>query len=69
MILKMNAMDPNNKKIWEAAYNEEYDGLQNLPTRAPILESEHREINHMVGNALPTMAISTIKYDENRAPK
>ena len=30
-LLKMNTIDPNNKKIWEAGYDEEYDDLQNLP--------------------------------------
>ncbi len=25
-------MDPNDKSIWDAAYDEEYDGLESLPT-------------------------------------
>ena len=68
-LLKSNTMDPNDTKIWESVYDEEYDGLQNLLTWKPISESECQKIKHVVGNALLTMAISAIKYEENGAPK
>ena len=67
-LLKMNTMNPNNKKIWEVAYDEEY-GLENLPAWTSISESEFRKIKHAVGNSLPTIVIFIIKYDEHVAPK
>jgi len=58
-------MDPNDKEIWEAAYDEEYDGLQKLMVWTPISASEYWKIKHVFGNALLTMAIFTISYDKN----
>ena len=39
-LIKMNTMDPSDKKFLKAAYDEEYDILQNLPAWNPILEFE-----------------------------
>ena len=68
-LLQMKNLDYNDKKIWSAGYDEEYDGLQDLPAWTEISESEYQQIRHVVGNALPAMAISTLKYDEQGKPK
>jgi hypothetical protein len=62
-------MDKHDKALWKAAYDEEYFGLKNLPAWTHITEKEYQQLKPIVGNALPTMAISTIKYDENGKPK
>jgi len=61
-------MDPGDKSVWDAAYNEEYDGLVSLPTWEVISEDRYRELSKGK-HALPTMAIATIKYDQNNKPK
>ena len=66
---KHKNLNPNDKAIWDSAYAEEYDGLANLPAWITITESQYQKIKHKCGTLLPTMAISTIKYDENRKPK
>ena len=62
------SMDPNDKAIWDSAYDEEYDGLKSLPTWEIITEEQFKLLS--IGKlALPTMAIATIKYDANNKPK
>ncbi len=61
-------MNSNDKGIWDAAYDEEYDGLESLPTWEVISEDEYRQLPKGQ-RALPTMAIATIKYDANNRPK
>ena len=61
-------MDPNDKSIWDAAYDEEHDGLKSLPTWEVILEDKYHQLCKG-RRALPTMAVATIKYDENNRPK
>jgi hypothetical protein len=61
-------MDSNDKTIWDAAYDEEYDGLVSIPTWRVITEDEYRGISKGA-KALPTMAIATIKYDDHNRPK
>jgi predicted component of type VI protein secretion system len=61
-------MTINNKQIWDAAYNEEFDGLAGIPTWEIVTESQFRQLNKSV-KTLPSMAISTIKYDTNNKPK
>jgi len=63
-----NTLDPGDKEIWTAAYDEEYDGLEALPTWEIITEEQYRQLSKGK-RALPTMAIATIKYDENNRPK
>ena len=63
---KLNNID---KEIWDAAYSEEYLGLKNLPAWITITESEYKANKSKYGTLLPTMAISTVKYDEHGAPK
>ena len=62
-------MKPGDKEIWDAAYAEEYNGLTNLPAWETISEAEYKKIKHLTGDLLPTMAISTVKVDENGKPK
>ena len=57
------------KEQWNKAYDEEYNGLADLPAWTHITEAEYQEIKPTVGRVLPTMAISTIKYDEQGKPK
>jgi hypothetical protein len=61
-------MDPGDKLIWDQAYAEEYDGLTALPSWEVISEEEYKLLSRGK-RALPTMAIATIKYDENNRPK
>jgi len=58
----------NDKKIWDAAYDEEFDGLASLPTWEVVTEQEFCKIGCGL-KALPTMAIATIKFDEFNKPK
>ena len=60
-------MDLDDKIIWDAAYDEEYDGLMLLPTWEVVLEDQFHQLNNGK-RALPTMAIATIKYDKNNKP-
>ena len=68
-LLQMQTLNDSEKATWNAAYDEEYDGLTSLPAWTPISERQYQEMKSIVGNALPTMAISTIKFDENGHPK
>jgi len=61
-------LSSSDKSIWDAAYDEEYDGLESLPTWEVITEEQFR-LSSKGQRALPTMAIATIKYDENNRPK
>jgi hypothetical protein len=38
------SMDPDDKMIWDAAYDEEYDGLESLPTWEIITEDPYRQL-------------------------
>jgi hypothetical protein len=61
-------MSSSDKAIWDAAYDEEYDGLTSLPSWEVISEDKYQKLSKGK-KALPTMAIATIKYDENNKPK
>jgi hypothetical protein len=61
-------MTSNDKHIWYAAYDEEFDGLTSLPTWEVITEEQYHRLSKGM-KALPTMAIATIKYDEHNRPK
>jgi len=63
-----NTMDPGDREIWNTAYDEEFDGLEALPTWEVITEAEYKRLSKGK-RALPTMAIATIKFDENNRPK
>ena len=62
-------LPPQDRKIWHEAYKEEYDGLKDLPAWVEISEKDYREMKSTYKKILPTMAISTIKYDELGKPK
>lgn len=61
-------MSSNDKQIWDDAYDEEYDGLANIPTWEVITETQFKLLSKGV-KPLPSMAISTIKYDSQNKPK
>jgi len=61
-------MCPTDQTIWHAAYDEEYDGLSSLLTWEVVTEDQFRRLSKGV-QALPSMAIATIKYDEFNRPK
>ena len=44
-------------------------GLHNLPAWTTITEAEYQAQKHKFGSLLPTMAISTVKFDEFGKPK
>jgi hypothetical protein len=62
---KLTASD---KSIWDSAYDEEFDGLNNLPTWEVLTESQFKSLSKGV-KPLPSMAIATIKYDAFNKPK
>ena len=68
-LLRHGRLASNDRKLWDAAYKEEYDGLCQLNTWDVITESEYKRMIHVTGPALPTMALSTLKKDENGDPK
>jgi len=68
-LVKHKRLNSNDKLIWDAAYSEEYFGLQNLPAWTTLTEAEYKKIQHKCKTILPTMAISTIKFDEHNQPK
>jgi hypothetical protein len=61
-------MSSNDKAIWDAAYEEEFDGLSDLPTWEVLTEAEFKRLSKGI-KALPSMAIATIKYDAHNRPK
>ena len=62
---KLSSQD---KLIWDAAYDEEYDGLNSIPTWEVISEQQFSQLSKGA-KSLPSIAIPTIKYDENNRPK
>jgi len=62
------SMSENDKVIWDAAYDEEYEGLNDLPTWDILTENQFKSLSKGV-KALPSMALATIKYDANNRPK
>ncbi|MFN9981300.1 MAG: hypothetical protein ACK53Y_15350, partial [bacterium] len=64
----LNTLSESDQAIWHAAYDEENDGLSSIPTWEVIPESQFRNLNKSI-KPLPSMAIATIKYDENNKPK
>jgi hypothetical protein len=61
-------MSPSDKAVWDAAYDEEYDGLTALPSWDVVTEDQYYKLSKGK-KALPTMVIATIKYDANNKPK
>ena len=67
-LVEHKLLNPKDKKIWDDAYKEEYYGLKNLPAWVTITQEQYNAMKHKI-KPIPTMAISTIKYDENGQPK
>ena len=67
-LIEHKRLKPKDKLIWDAAYREEYDGLTSLPAWVSITQEEYEAMKHKI-RPLPTMAVSTIKFDENGQPK
>ena len=62
-------MTPNDKSIWDHAYLNEYLGLtEDKNTWEYISEREYQILRPITGNALLSMAISTIKKDADGLP-
>jgi len=61
-------LSPSDQAIWLEAYDEEFDGLNSLPTWDVITEDQFKKLSKGI-KALPSMAIATIKYDDFNRPK
>jgi hypothetical protein len=61
-------LDVDDKKIWDSAYDGEFDGLTSLPSWEVLTEEQYIKLSKGK-KALPTMAIAMIKYDEHNKTK
>ena len=69
-LIQHKSLASGDREIWDAAYKEEFDGLADLPCWVTITHKEYLDLRQRHGHrALPTMAVSTIKYDEHGQPK
>ena len=68
-LLQHKLLTPSDKKIWDAAYDEEFDGLQDLPAWTVITEKQMKQLRNKNTSVLPTMTISTIKYKDGIADR
>eukprot|EP00957_Ditylum_brightwellii_P152832 11633331-Ditylum_brightwellii.AAC.1 len=59
----------HDKALWKSAYDEEYYSLQDLLVWSVIDATTYQKLKPIVGDTLPSMAISTIKYDQDSKPK
>ena len=63
---KHHHLSPNDRQIWDKAYLEEYLGLhEDTQTWEYISEEQYQLLRPLIGNALPSMAISKIKLDQD----
>ncbi len=67
-LLKHHKLHPEDRAIWDEAYREEYQGLMDIDTWEVISEEKYNNMKAILGNLLPTMAITTIKYDGKGNP-
>ncbi len=67
-LLKHQYLHPNDKKIWDESYRQEYQGLVDIDTWETISEDEYNNMKHLYKGLMPTMAISVIKYDGDGNP-
>eukprot|EP00957_Ditylum_brightwellii_P183053 13943497-Ditylum_brightwellii.AAC.1 len=57
---------PLDQHIWDSAYAEEYFGLQSdTKTWEYITEGDYQCLLPVIGCALPSFVLATIKYDEH----
>ena len=61
-------MHPQDRKIWDESYRQEYQGLVDIDTWETITEDEYQNMKHLYKGIMPTMAIAVIKYDGNGNP-
>ena len=62
-------MTGNDRSIWDLTYLNKYLGLtDDINTWEYISEKEYQKLRPLTGNALPSMAISTIKKDADGRP-
>ena len=67
-LLTHSQLTENDRSLWDAAYAEDFYGLQDLGTWQIITEEEYQRLRPLVGKALLSMAISTIKHDGDGNP-
>jgi deoxyuridine 5'-triphosphate nucleotidohydrolase len=67
-LLKHHQLHADDRKTWDEAYRQEYQGLVDIDTWETITETEYEDTKHLYKGVMPTMAISTIKYDGSGAP-
>jgi len=68
-LLRHNALPHPDKVSWDAAYAEEYYGLQALGPWEVISEEYFQRLKTAIkSQVLPTMAISTLKYGGDGKP-
>ena len=67
-LLNHAKLHPSDRKIWDASYKEEYDGLATIGTWEIIDEDTYRKLKPLVGKMMPTMAIAVIKKDKQGNP-
>jgi hypothetical protein len=65
---QISNLSPSDQAVWLEAYDEEFDGLNSLPTWDVITEDQFKKLSKGI-KALPSMAIATIKYDDFNRPK
>jgi len=58
------SLSPHDKLIWDDGYNEEFDGLTSITTLEVSSKSQIKILSKGC-KILPSVAISTIKYDEH----
>ena len=68
-LLQHHQLSPSDKQTWDDAYAEEIKGLLNLPAWQSISEQEYHKLKTPNMKLLPTMAVSTIKFDKDGLPK
>eukprot|EP00957_Ditylum_brightwellii_P128058 9766367-Ditylum_brightwellii.AAC.1 len=65
-----NNMTQSDKEIWNQSYVKEYFGLHDETKACQyISEEEYKLLKLKVGHIIPTIAIATIKRDENGLPQ
>ena len=67
-LLKHKILPDYDKKIWDASYREEYEGLAHCDTYKIITEEEYQQLRSVSKGILPTMALATIKKDGEGKP-
>lgn len=68
-LLKHNQLPEPDRTLWDKSYAEEYHGLKKLGTWKEVTDKEYESLKSVIkAKFLPTMAISTIKYDGDVNP-